>query len=107
MKKLFVLIALLIAVPCFAADITVKWDGAQGATGYKLYQSTDGGTTWTLVADVGNVLQRAVTGVAEDRMVFYRVGAYNATGETIRYEAGAWYDFRKKPPGNPSGAGIQ
>lgn len=107
MKKWFVLAILLLAVPCFGADLTLKWDAVTGATGYKVYQSTDGGTTFTLVADVGNVLQRAITGVAEDRMVLYRVSAYNTVGEAIRYEAGAWFDFRKKPPANPGGAGIQ
>ena len=111
-KSLTFLLIGLLAVLCLsslatAADVTLKWDPVTGATGYKVYQSVDNGTTWSAATDVGNVTQRVFTGVSETTMVLFRVGAYNATGDAVRFEAGAWYDFRKKPPGAPSGAGIQ
>ena len=112
MKKLLMCLLIVASVICLpvmtmAADVTLKWDPVTGATGYRVYQSLDNGTTWSASVDVGNVTQRVFTGVSETAMVLFRVSAYNAVGEAVRFEAGAWYDFRKKPPGSPSGAGIQ
>ena len=98
---------LLFATFSSAADITLAWDPVVGATGYKLYASYDVGATWILFDDAGNVTERAITGVPEDVLVLFRASAYNTNGETVRVEAGVWYDHRLLPLSAPSGTGIQ
>ena len=97
---------LILTAPVFAADINLKWDPSEGATGYKIYKSLDIGVTWSPGTDVGNVTTFRVLNVEENIIILFRVSAYNQTGEAIRTEYGAWYDHRKKPPLNPSGLGI-
>lgn len=106
---LFCLVLCLVAVGVwivFAADVPLKWDAVSGAAGYKVFSSGDGGTIWSTGLDVGNVTTRLMTSVAEDRMVLFKVGAYNAVGESVSHWQGAWYDHRKKPIQNPGGLGI-
>ncbi len=109
MKRLLVgfLIVLATAVNVQAADITLKWDAVTGATGYKIYTSTDGGTTFGPALDVGSVTTRIMTGQADNVLILYKVSAYNASAETVSHWQGAWYDGRKKPPGVTGGLGIQ
>jgi hypothetical protein len=110
MKKISAICALLLfvfVIPAWAVDFTVRWDPVLGATGYKIYVSNDLGVTWAAGIDVGNVTQKLLTGMAEDRIVFTKASAYNAAGETVAHWMGAWYDFRKKPLTNPGGTGIQ
>jgi len=91
----------------FAADVTLTWDAVAGATGYKLYMSTDQGVSWDPGTDVGDVTTYAVAGVVEDRLVMWRASAYNASNEAIRFEAGVWYDHRLKPVNPTGGLGIK
>ena len=90
-----------------AADVTLKWDVSTGVTGYKIYKSEDLRATWDTGVDVGNVTTYTYIGVREDGPVDFRVSAYNATGEAIRYWSGAWYDHTFMPPDDPGGAGIE
>jgi hypothetical protein len=90
-----------------AADFTLRWDPVTGATGYKIYSSTDTGTTWGAPIDAGNVTQKNLTAQPDNALVLYKVSAYNAVGETIAHWMGAWYDGRKKPPATPTGTAIQ
>jgi len=91
----------------YAADVTLRWDASQGdATGYKVYQSIDGGVTWDAGTDVGNVTQTIMTSVAEDSLILFRISAYNTATESIRGHSGAWYDHRILLD-SPSGAGIE
>lgn len=69
----------------WGADVSLKWDPVFGATGYKVFSSGDGGTTWATGLDVGNVTTRLITSVAEDRMVLFKVSAYNAVGEVVSH----------------------
>lgn len=49
MKTLLLILAILaMASLGWAADINLSWDVVAGVTGYKVYTSTDGGTTWGL-----------------------------------------------------------
>lgn len=89
-----------------AADVPLKWDPAQGATGYKIYLSQDQGVTWSTPLDVGNVTAFTYTGAPEDKLLLFRSSAYNEGGEAVRTWSGAWYDHRKKPLTPPTGQGI-
>lgn len=90
-----------------AADVTLRWNAADGATGYILEMSTDNGTTWTNQTDVGNVTTYVWAGVPDTGMIFFRAVSYNASAQSTRYEAGAWYNGDWKPPGEPGGVGIE
>ena len=91
----------------FAADVNLKWDAVDGATGYNIYKSLDNGVTWDAGTDIGAGTTYAYTNVEETGLVLFRVSAYNVTGEAIRYWSGAWYDKTKMPPDDPGGAGIE
>ena len=108
MKTLMAIIfSLLLVSVSYAGDVNLKWDVATGVTGYKVYMSTDAGATWLAPKDVGLVLTYIYTGVVEDRLVLFKVSAYNAVGESITHWAGAWYDGRKKPPQFAVNLGVQ
>lgn len=90
-----------------AADVTLEWDAVSNATGYKLYMSDDMGTTWDSGTDVGNVTTYTMTNVLEDRLILWKIGAYNDNGESIAHWRFAGYDHRKLPLGYASGLGIE
>jgi len=98
-----VISVLFLITSSWAVDLPVAWDAASGATGYKLYQSLDGGITWSPGADMGNVTSAVLVNVAETGLILYRLSAYNANGETITTWQGAWYDHTKRPPDAPVG----
>ena len=107
MKKLLFLLLLVPSV-AFSADVDLKWMVAANATGYKIQMSTDNGVTWDAGLDVGDVTQHLYLGVPETGVVLFRAVSYNATGqETIRPEAGAWYNFQWVPPGTAGGLGVE
>lgn len=89
-----------------AADVPCTWNASAGATGYKLYQSTNGGTTWSTGTDVGNVTAFTLPGVPDTGLVMIRVSAYSANGETINFTAGAWYCGNCGPPPRAVALGI-
>lgn len=109
MKKILLIFLFILMSFSFseAADVSLKWDVSTGATGYKVYKSEDLGVTWGTPVDVGNVTTYIWTGIIEDKMILFRVSAYNANGESIRTWSGAWYDHRLRPINSPSGTGIQ
>jgi hypothetical protein len=108
MKKIILcgLFIVMMTGSALAADVVLRWDAVTGATGYKIYQSTNLGSTWSTGTDVGNVTTRTVTGVIETGMVLFRISAYDANGEQVRTWSGAWYDHTKRPIATPGGAGI-
>ena len=101
-----VVLFLLVSV-AHAANIHIKWDASDGATGYKLYTSTDNGQTWDSGNDVGNVTEVTDFSVPDSQLVLIRVSAYNSQGESIRYNAGVFYNSSWQVPLQPSGAGIE
>lgn len=109
MKKIVILIIvfMLVATSALAADVHLRWDATQGATGYKIYMSTDGRQTWDAGVDVGNVTEKIFTGVPETGSVDFKIGAYNPGSEMVADWRGAWYDHTKIPPGYAGGLGIQ
>ncbi len=107
MKRfLLVLVMVLLPMMAFAADIDLTWDASVGATGYKIYKSEDMGATWGAPIDVGNVIVYKYLGVIETKMIHFRISAYNATGESIRYWSGAWYNHLWKPINSGGGVSI-
>ena len=99
--------ALIISSTALAADVTLYWDASTGATGYKLYASTDLGATWSAPHDVGNVQTYVWPNVSDTVLTLFRVGAYNTQGELIRTEAGAWYNGSWNLPAAAHGLGIK
>ena len=107
MKKLILILAIvLLPATAFAADITIAWDAVDGATGYNLYQSFDTGATWSPGADMGNQTTASIT-VVDTGLVLFKIGAYNANGETINGWQGAWFNHKWKPLDAPVGLGVQ
>ena len=112
MRKLFVglmliLFVQLLSTTIFAADVILQWDPVADATGYKLYQSVDLGVIWDVGVDVANVTTFVAQGVPDTGIVMFRVSAYNANGEAVRYSAGVFYCGDCNPPVSPSGLGMQ
>lgn len=91
MKTLLTLALLLLALPCYSADLPLAWDARSEATGYKLQISTDMGATWGEIRDAGNVQTYTWLGAPDTGLVLWRVSAYNATGEAWGTTKGAWY----------------
>ena len=98
--------ALISVTTAMAADVALQWEPVAEATGYKLYLSEDMGSTWDTPIDVGNVTTTVYPNVPEDKMVLFRVGAYNTNGETVRTWSGAWYNKLWQPPTDTKGLGI-
>lgn len=48
-----------------------------------------------------------MTAQADNVLILYKVSAYNTAAETVTHWQGAWYDGRKKPPGNTVGLGVK
>jgi len=90
-----------------AEDVTLAWDASKGATGYKLYKSVDLGITWTEPIDVGLVTEYTYKDVEETGLILFRASAYNAQGEAIAYDAGAWYNFLWRLPESAGGLGVK
>jgi len=108
MKKilLFIILTFSFVSLALAADITLRWDASEGATGYKLYISTDNGQTWDAGTDVGNVTTYTLT-VPDHQLVLIRASAYNDFGESIRTDAGVFYNSDWLAPEKPSGTGVK
>jgi len=109
MKTLLLVLAILAMTSVsYGADVVLKWDASTGATGYKIYMAIDGtGAVWQTPKDAGNVLTYTYTAVPEDRLILFRVSAYNAVGEIITTDKGAWFDGRKTLPKVTYNLGVQ
>jgi hypothetical protein len=73
-----------VATSVASTGFTANWSSASGATGYRLDVSTSS-TFGSFVSgyqdlDVGNVLNRSVSGLNGSTTCYYRVRAYNAGG---------------------------
>jgi hypothetical protein len=107
MKKLIIaLLVTMFAGTALAADVPLSWDPVDGAVGYKVYASTDTGTTWTEIADVA-ATSVTLTGEPDSGLILYRVSAYDANQEAVRTYSGAWYNGDWMPLGDPGGTGIE
>jgi len=109
MKRFMLALAMviLLSTKSYGADITLRWDASQGATGYKLYMRTDLGATWPVSKDAGNVLTFMWTEVPETGLVLFRVSAYNDVAESITTDKGAWYNHGWSEPEKAYGLGAK
>lgn len=105
---LMVLAATMLAVPVWAADVPLSWNAVEGADGYKLYMSEDGRQTWkpALGVDVGLVTRYVWRGVPETGIVYFRASSYKMT-ETVRLNAGAWFDGTQPVCSNCPSPGVE
>lgn len=91
----------------YSADTTIDWDATAGATGYKVALSYDLGVTWTTPIDMKMVKPFTITGVPEDKLVLFKIAAYNANSEAWGNYRYAAVDYRKRPIAEPSGPGVK
>ena len=91
-----------------AAEIDLSWDAnpEQDVVGYKVYQSIDGGTNWTLAVDT-DATTVFLPDIPDSGLVLFRVSAYDNQDESIRYNAGAWFNNDWKPLSSPRSSGIK
>jgi hypothetical protein len=62
-------------------QVNLAWqESSPGVTGFKIQRSSDGGSTWTLIATIGDVLSYSDTTVHRRTTYEYRVAAYNGAG---------------------------
>jgi hypothetical protein len=71
----------LTATAASKTRVNLAWqESSGGVTGFKIQRSSNGGSTWTLIATTGNVLSYVDTTVHRNSTYEYRVAAYNAAG---------------------------
>ena len=88
-----------------SSGFTANWSSASGATGYRLDVSTSS-TFASFVSgyqdlDVGNVMNRSVSGLNASTTYYYRVRAYN-TGGTSGYSGTISITALPNPPSAPT-----
>ena len=74
--------ASLTATPVSPTQINLAWTPAPSATGYQVQESTDGGTTWSIIATPTGVTY-SVTGLTTDTAYKFNVEAVNASGTSV------------------------
>lgn len=72
------------AAPALAGAISVSWDSAAGASGYRVYWGT-ASRQYSSSLDVGNVTTATVTGLGNCTTWYLAVKAYNSVGESPDY----------------------
>jgi hypothetical protein len=71
----------LIYADAGSSVVSLKWQPSLNAAGYKVKYGTTSGS-YTNTIDVGNVLNKNVTGLTSGATYYFAVTAYNATGES-------------------------
>ena len=110
MKK--IILALCLCVLAFpissrAASVNLSWDASPGATSYKIQMSTDLGVTWPVEKVVPTGTTFIWAEAPDTGLLLFRAISIGAQGQTIRTDAGVWYNGAWKPPSLSSGLGIQ
>ena len=112
MKKL-ILGLLFFCLPAIALadEVTVTWEMPPTNAhieGFRVYKSDDLGQTWQLAKEVNaTVTQTKLENLPSDHLILFRVSAYNQAQESIRTNAGAWYNGEWTVPPRPRGAGSK
>ena len=75
----------LAATAVSPSQINLSWtapsdNGGSAITGYKIERSTDGGSTWPTVVNIGNTTSYSDTGLVHSTTYTYRVSAINSAG---------------------------
>lgn len=88
---------LVFTTHAYAVDVTMAWTASDGATGYKVRMSVDGGHRWDIERDTESTdTTYTWVGAPEDRLLLFKVAAYNATDLKYNNYGGCWYDYRLK-----------
>jgi len=70
------------AVALSMSQVRLSWLNVAGETGYRIERSADGSTGWSTAGAVGaNVISYTDTGLTADTPEFYRVTAFNQSGD--------------------------
>lgn len=80
--------------------VVVKWSAVNGATGYRLFRSTDGGNTWTGIVTLGGT-SYSDKNVKANVKYTYTVRAYRDTYAMANaniYSANYWSDYKHSNP---------
>jgi hypothetical protein len=109
MKRFFLMVFFLVffLAVAGAADTNLSWEPSPGATGYKLAMSADLGATWSAPLDCKMANPCLFTGVPEDKLILFKVSAYNTSMTVWKEWAFAAVDYRKKPLQETSGPGVK
>lgn len=85
-------------------EVTIYWNCAVDADGYRLYKSTDGGVTWTQLVDIdnGTICQYGYTARYEDGLTLLKVSAYNRNMESFVINRGCWINLQWSQPTFPA-----
>jgi hypothetical protein len=67
-----------------ADSVSLTWDAASGASGYRVYRSTDQSVYAQAGADVASGAAFSDSGLAPSTTYYYEVSAFNASGESPR-----------------------
>jgi hypothetical protein len=84
---LFFTLALLITFNIFSpdhalsAEVTVRWDSSDQATGYNLHYGTES-RSYDFIEAVGSSLQHTLTDLYDNQKYYFAVTAYNEYGES-------------------------
>ncbi|MDR6879367.1 OmpL47-type beta-barrel domain-containing protein [Bacillus sp. 3255] len=87
-----------------SSKINLSWTAAAKATGYRVYRSSAGENTFTIVYD-GAALSYSDTGLTPNTTYHYQITAYNAIGESAAASAQA-VTYRYDAPGSFAAASI-
>lgn len=84
-------LVILVASPVVAGTISLEWNPADGATGYRVYYGTSPGN-YTQSVTVGNTTSTTLTGLANCTNWYVAVKAYNGAGESPEFsnEISGW-----------------
>lgn len=100
MKRVILAVVFIFMVASLAraADVSLSWDAVTGATSYRIQMSIDQGATWPTERIVTSGTTFVWTAAPDAGLLLFRAVSYNAAGNTIRTDAGAWYNGSWKLP---------
>ncbi len=84
-RWLYIVAAVLAVAPVAAGTISLTWDAASGASGYRVYWGASPGVYGQNPKDVGNVTETTIDDLTDCTTWYLAVKAYNAAGESPDY----------------------
>lgn len=112
MKKLLLVFALFFIIgagPAYSESIKLVWDANSETdlAGYRVYSSTISGGPYTMIQDVGNVIELTLNmnGVSEG-IIYYVCTAYDQRGNESEYSNQAEYIVDHTAPAKPTGCTV-
>lgn len=109
MSVLGLYLAVLLVSSAYAAGVTLAWNAPTGGgtvKGYNLYYGTSNGNFPNKVSGINNT-QHIISGLAEDKVYYFVVKAYNDQGESGPSNMITWKYSDTTPPLPPFGVQAQ